>query len=202
MLIVISAPKPVANEASLINQLFDTGLKHFHLRKEEMDRTDYSEIISNIDPYYYDRLVLHQFHELATVYPVRRFHYKENHRQNTLVSERSSLKNDGIGLSTSIHDLSNLVEAEDFDYVFYGPVFDSLSKLGYLALPSHKLILPVHDNRPKLVAVGGIIETNIEQTLALGFDGVALLGTIWNNPESAVTNFKKIKERWQNIVLS
>ena len=202
MLVVISAPKPIANEARLINQLFDAGLKHFHLRKEEMNKADYQGIVTHIDPSYYPRLVLHQFHELAFIYPLQRLHYKEMHRQNSLKSEFSSLKAQGVSLSTSIHDLSYLAELEKFEYVLYGPVHDSLSKSGYLGLSKNKLVLPVHCNRPKLVAIGGVTASNIEQTLALGFEGAALLGAIWNKPDSAVTNFKKIQEIWQNIILS
>ena len=201
MLIVLSAPASVKNEVRLINRLFESGLMHFHLRKDGMSKMAYEQIIAKIDPAYYDRLVIHQFHELAFTYPVRRLHYKESHRRKSQNMEFEELNKTGNSLSTSIHDLSHLSGLKNFDYVFYGPVYNSLSKSGYVGLPANKLVLPICTERPKLVALGGIQYSNIKQALELGFDGVAVLGAVWNASDNAIMNFKKMQGKWNRIAL-
>jgi thiamine-phosphate pyrophosphorylase len=44
----------------------------------------------------------------------------------------------------------------------------------------------------KLFAVGGVDETKIPIVKNLNFDGIGLLGALWNNPENAVNNFQQI----------
>jgi thiamine-phosphate pyrophosphorylase len=67
--------------------------------------------------------------------------------------------------------------------VTLSPVFDSISKAGYNAGFSYEAITDalekgIIDN--KVVALGGISSSNIASVTDLGFGGVAVLGTVWN----------------------
>lgn len=77
-----------------------------------------------------------------------------------------------------------------FDYAFFGPVFESISKPNYVSnLDFKKELEQRKNNKTALIALGGITSENIKTALAFGFDDVALLGSIWNNNHS-IENFK------------
>jgi thiamine-phosphate pyrophosphorylase len=189
-LIVISNPIPVVDETILINNLFMAGLTCFHIRKPGADAKSLRELINGIAPRFYDRIALHQCHELAPEYGIKRLHYTERDRKNTSNKSRAVLKATAYVLSTSIHDLTLLPSLSDFDYTFYGPVFNSLSKPGYRsALPENfklnKTGIPL-----KVMAIGGILPANLTTVKAMNFDGAAVLGAIWTQPQQAVTTLK------------
>ena len=96
-------------------------------------------------------------------------------------------------LSTSIHSLDEADGLVDFDYAFFGPLFDSISKPGYKGKDLAGFKLPGH-LKTKLVALGGITPDNITQVFDMGFDKAAILGSLWNNPSQALSIFKQISK--------
>lgn len=199
-LFVISDPFAFKGETALINSLFESGMSVFHLRKEGLGRADYAALLEGIQPQYHDRIALHQFHELILDFPdINRLHYQEWLRRETAQQDLSNQKN-GRVLSTSIHQLASLQETTDFDYTFYGPVFNSISKPGYAGVIEQDFTLPVV--RPaRIIALGGIEWNNLEQVKALGFEGLAVLGAIWKDRIHAVSNFKNIQEKCRQLDL-
>lgn len=189
--IVISDPACFNGEYQLINQLFEAGMPHFHLRKPGVGKDHCAKLISRIDPRYHERIALHQFHEMVKDFPlITRLHYPEKHRKN------NDSYNRNYTLSTSIHSLNELDKLSHFDYTFFGPVFNSLSKPGYSGLTSTELLLPRSNNRIKIIALGGIEENKIEKVKHFGFDGLAILGGIWNDKKQVLSNFKKLINKY------
>lgn len=190
---VISDPIYFEGEATLINRLFEAGLAVLHLRKPYSDKASYVKLITEIDACFHERIALHSFHELLEDFPsIKRLHYPEWRRMQILQekghNEFSKLKN--CIQSTSIHFPADLNQLEGFDYAFYGPVFDSISKSDYKGVPEINLGISEHSGI-EIIALGGISPENISQIRKMGFDGLASLGSIWNNPEQAVANFIK-----------
>lgn len=199
-LFVISDHDVFKGEHEIIEALFESGMSVFHLRKNGLTRTQYAELIEKIPIQYHDRIALHQFHELSLEFPgIQRLHYPEWFRRETAKNQLPNQMN-GRVLSTSIHHLNDLKESTDFDYTFYGPVFNSISKPGYSGIlqPGFKLPLP---QPVKIIALGGITLNNMDDIKSLGFDGIAVLGAIWNKPEQALHNFKNIQEKCRQIDL-
>ncbi|MEJ2905517.1 thiamine phosphate synthase [Pedobacter panaciterrae] len=192
--IVIANPCMVDNESNIINQLFESGLDIFHLRKDSYTRAHYNQLISEIDEAYHSRIALHDYHELAGDFGINRLHYKEAHRKQLQEAKTMLNFNDTV-LSTSIHQLEDINNLQEFDYAFFGPVFNSISKPGYAGVLNRDFILPQRLNNTKLIALGGIDDKNAEALSLMGFDGVAVLGFIWNDPSKAISNFKRIQER-------
>ena len=62
---VISNPTPIANEAELVNGLFDEGLEVLHLRKPEATVDDIQSLLKQINSKYHHQIALHQHHEIA-----------------------------------------------------------------------------------------------------------------------------------------
>jgi len=77
-----------------------------------------------------------------------------------------------------------------FDYAFFGPIFESISKPKYASnLDFKKELEHRKNNETSLVALGGITSDKIKTALEYGFDDVALLGTLWNS-NNPIENFK------------
>lgn len=182
---VISAPGFFPGEAAAINRLFDEGLAVLHLRKPGCTEEALRHLLESIDSLHYDKIALHQHHHLAAEFGIRRLHLPEQLRQ-----DMSGNLLPGITYSTSVHSEEAYQQLPTgFAYTFFGPVADSISKEGYKAIVYSK---PVRSQGVKLIALGGIHEENCLQLLNDGFDGVALLGAVWNS-EDAVDSFKRIR---------
>ena len=198
MLIVIADPMMRSDDAVLINALFDEGLEVFHLRKPSAAAAMIQELLEKIKHDHYAKIALHHHHELAERFGIKRLHYTEERRKKTEEKEWSLLKKQGFQLSTSIHQIEEASTITDlFDYAFFGPVFNSISKKGYMATVTENFIVP--GKKTKLVAIGGIDETNVSMPLQTGFDGVAVLGAIWQSSDP-VKSFKQIKKACSPIV--
>ena len=194
-LIVLSEPTYFKAEASLINQLFEAGLSVFHLRKPNSDRLTYASLITEIEACYHDRIALHGFHDLTLDFPsIKRLHYPESLRNHAFKDgvhhADAALKN--CTMSTSVHHLKNLDQLKGFDYTFYGPVFNSISKTGYAGIAGAEPVLPERKNNVRIIALGGIDAEKVAEVKRMGFDGLAALGAIWGKKEQTLDNFKQL----------
>lgn len=193
MIVVISSPTPVTKEASLINQLFDEGLPIFHLRKPESSSQELVLLLQEINPIHYSKIALHSHHYMAKSFGINRLHYTEASRKQITEIDLSEKTTESI-LSTSIHslvDYENLFQ--QFDYTFLSPVFNSISKPNYQA-QLFDLNTINKKTETKLIALGGIDETNCSKAFDMGFDGIALLGSVWNS-EDKLKTFKAIQSQ-------
>ena len=104
--------------------------------------------------------------------------------------------------SRSCHDLRSLTTALGrYDSVFLSPIFPSLSKPSHAPRPDFPFnelsTLLAHrtarERRTSVLALGGITPESAPRALALGFDGVAVLGAIWHaaNPVQAYAKLKQ-----------
>lgn len=184
-LIVISSPTPVSQEAATINSLFDAGLELLHVRRPGMDAFELETLLQEIYPAHLAKMALHQHHQLAGQFGIRRLHLPEQQRLATSHEQLNELKEQGHILSTSIHALKDHQSLPAyFNYAFYGPVFESISKQGYAPRENFKG-LEKKKSAVKLVAIGGVTPERIEEVKHWGFDGAAMLGAIWNSPGQA-----------------
>ncbi|PXY38925.1 thiamine phosphate synthase [Flavobacterium cheongpyeongense] len=193
-MIVITNPSTIANEISVIDSLFGEGLSLLHIRKPDFSEVDMEKFIHQIKQEYREKLVLHNHHEIAANFGINRIHFSETQRKKNDIKVIENMI-----LSTSTHSIEDFNALENiFEYSFLSPVFRSISKENYN--PKTNLFEDIKQRKKlntKMIALGGIHSGNIEETLRKGFDDVALLGTIWNSPDS-IKNFKLC----QKIVLS
>jgi thiamine-phosphate pyrophosphorylase len=197
-LILISNATSVPNEAPIIQQLFAEGLELFHLRKPAADEQTMRQLIEAIPAVYHNRIVMHGFFHLMEEYGIHRRHFREEHRLSTTGVELAQLKEKGYTLSTSVHDLAALQQLPlHFSYSFFSPVFDSISKQGYKGVTRNDFYLPAAQKPVPVIALGGIDAGNIQLLPGMNFDGAALLGAVWSEPENAIENFKLCKQHAQ-----
>ena len=192
-MIVISNPTAVVNEIKTIHTLFENGLELLHIRKPEFSEEEMKAFVAAIGLEFRNRLVLHSYHHLAKEFGINRIHFSSTNRPDNFQ------KAEGFTVSTSTHSIEEFnALSEDFEYAFLSPVFKSISKENYEPKTNWATEIKKRTNfQTKLIGLGGIQDTNIHQALQLGFDEVALLGSIWNS-ENPIQNFKLC----QQIVLS
>jgi len=192
MLLIVSSSKNLKDESSTINSLFVEGLSLFHLRKPEASLEKLRFILKGVKNDFVSRIVLHQEHQLANEFGIKRIHFKENERLKLTENDYQRMKKDAFIYSTSIHSYDDYLKLNDcFEYAFYGPVFESISKVGYK--PKEELkTLPKKNAKVKLIGIGGVTASNFNKVLEKKFDGVAFCGTIWKS-ENVLETFKDIQ---------
>jgi len=197
MLVVFSYPTAVIDEASAINALFDEGLEILHLRKTRASVDEIKVLIEKIKPQYSYKIALHQHHELAVNFGINRLHFTEAKR-NEMGEEALTALCEENNLSTSIHQVEFYESLSfSFNYTFFGPVFNSISKQGYTSSLKDDFLFPVKKNLPKVIAIGGVNATNIHRVKQMQFDGAATLGTIWQKPGEIIQQFKALQKAWE-----
>jgi len=193
-LFVISNETFFPAEAKLVNQLFEQGLGCFHLRKPNASCSEIAKLLDEINERFHPLISLHQGHEIAHEYGINRLHFSEQSRQNSTASRWSDLKKNGSTLSTSIHNLQHLAGLSVFfDYTFFSPVFNSISKDGYKGVLTEDFKLIKGDLSTQIIALGGINALNISLIKKQNFDGAAVLGCLWQKPENALSEFRKLQ---------
>jgi len=194
MIVIISNPEQIPQEHQIINELFDEGLELFHLRKPNYSKTILVNLLKKINPEHYSKIVLHQHYVLNKYFNINRLHFSESKRLSDFNSGLNLFKTLGFWLSTSVHSINDYEQLpKEFSYAFYGPLFESISKPGYKPASS-EIIQIKKKTETKIIAIGGIKPENIRQVMKQGFDGVALLGAVWNNPDNAVEVFRQCRE--------
>ena len=212
-LIVISPEAENIREHSTLAELFATGLTSYHLRKPTWTRAQLTAWLHALPPKFHPRIVLHTHHDLATEFAVGGLHDRDNSEgragplgprrtpsaQRTPTGAPSSApkKNQsnligyfgsGIFRSRAVHDLATLRASLDtHDRLLVSPIFSSFSKPGYapdarLAPAELKSVLAL-PRGAEVIALGGIDASRIPACRDLGFDGVAVLGAIWQSPD-------------------
>ena len=197
MVVVVTNPTAIDDEASIINNLFNEGLELLHIRKPNSTIEEIKMLLQKIETQNYHSIALHQHHELCFGFGIGRLHFTETHRQKMTDEMLIKLKANNYILSTSIHDVAaynNLSAA--IDYTFFGPVFNSISKTDYGAVVADDFVFPVKKDHCKVVAIAGINAANIKKVKKMQFNGVAVLGSIWQNPSDSILQFKAIQKAW------
>ena len=190
-IVVISPESDEPREHAVMAVLFAAGLERYHVRKPQWPRERLAAWLDAVPARWRSRLVLHQHHELAPQSGVGGIHWRDG-----------SFRGEGSGIaarpdagghpprpsytSCSCHDFGTLRGAfGHYDAAFFSPVFASISKPGYRPAVSHAELSAAlraktdARRRTAIIALGGVTPENAALCLELGFDGVAVLGALW-----------------------
>lgn len=187
--ILLSPPADRPAELQTVQTLFENGLPCYHLRKPNWDMERMSGWLTALPARWRGKVWLHSHHELANDFQVGGIHFRDYPSTAALPLESLTTHRP---VSRSCHDIPCLRLALGHnDSVFFGPIFPSFSKPGYGPVPSEVLttLQPLLNNRDPngrrtmVFALGGISVAGVEPCQKLGFDGVAVLGAVWNTPD-------------------
>jgi len=191
-LVVITPPDMRPEEHATLEALFEQGLTRLHVRKPECTKEEMREYLTPLLPMYANRLVLHSHYPLAKELHLRGIHITEASKGRGY--EKSY---QGFQISGAVHNLSEVLTLPaQWQYAFLSPIFPSISKPGY-SRPFNwqTLKLTIAQSTTCIYALGGITETTLPKTREAGFSGAAVLGFIWEQPDTAarIRNFIQLK---------
>ncbi|MDR0544862.1 MAG: thiamine phosphate synthase [Odoribacteraceae bacterium] len=190
MIVVITSPRPVAGESAACNALFEEGLQALHLRKPSATGEAYAAFIREILPAYRQRIVVHDHFELVERFGLKGIH--GNMQRLADVEDIGRFEHVSISChSPEEVEATGRLERRP-DYVFLGPLFDSISKPGYMAARFDEERLRDVLRRHRVIALGGATGSNLPRCRALGFAGAALLGHLWERPLEVVDRFVRL----------
>ena len=213
-IIVISAPDFLPGEAEAVTALLEAGAWRVHVRKPAAGSDSIARLLEHIPAALYSRISLHDHHELAARFGVGGVH----------LNSRNPSVPDGFGgmVSRSCHSIAELSQYSSVcDYMFLSPIFDSISKSGYVSRFSLEEIRrriaacsagtagPMagmsSDGNCRSVdwgrvfALGGVCPDNVRLLEDVGFGGAAVLGCIWE-PFRLDHDCAALSERLRNLM--
>ncbi|MDI9358748.1 MAG: thiamine phosphate synthase [Phycisphaerales bacterium] len=193
MIVLITPEVDIPNEINLLSHiLLNTHISRVHIRKPHKTVYEIDEYITRLPENCYAKISVHHQLGLARKYKLGLHVGLSNGNEEEWANIHP--------LSVSTHKIEELYQINQltvkYNYAFISPVFDSISKQGYIA---GKSLLDA-GNLPRnynLIALGGIDIFGIPTVKKYGFDGVAVLGAVWhtNQPIEAI---ESIVDCWNN----
>lgn len=197
MIVLIAPETDIPNEIEILHSLFQEGLAYYHFRKPNKNYEDHIAYLQQIDTQYHNRIVVHYFHELVNTFNLKGIHFQEQKRRDTLEHGKgyfNNLQMTGKTISSSFHDPETLENCDfEFDYHLLSPVFSSISKQGYEGRG-----FTVNHISKKIVGMGGVTQDNLNDFNTMGYQGVGVLGAVWNS-DNPVACFKSINKIARSI---
>ncbi len=205
MLVVVSPESDDRRERTVLADLLAAGLVRYHVRKPGWSERRLEAWLRELPSEWRPRLVLHGYQELALRLALGGRHWPD--------AEAPVDPPPGAVLcSRSCHGLAALEGSLGrYDSVLFGPVFPSLSKPGYgprgdASMDALSRLLEASrgvGRRTSVLAIGGVTAERLPAVRALGFDGAAVLGAIWQ-AEDPLRAFEELRraapagdERWR-----
>ena len=175
-LILMTTPYFFVEEHRILTALFDEGLELLHLRKPNTEPVYSERLLSLIPEGYRRRIVTHDHFYLKNEYRLGGIHLNA---RNPRIPEGYKGH-----VSCSCHTIEEVERRKRAcSYVILSPVFDSISKDGYLS-PFPPELLREYASRglidKKVMALGGVDADNIARLKGYGFGGAVVLGAVWN----------------------
>ncbi|MBO7198470.1 MAG: thiamine phosphate synthase [Alistipes sp.] len=175
-LIAITQPFAIDREDVIIRHLLANGFDIVHLRKPDAEIDYCRTLLEQLTPAERSRIVVHDYAPLYEEYALRGIHLNRNF--TVYPTDYSGTR------SRSCHTFEEVARYKDeCDYIFLSPIFDSISKQGYLSKFNHEELLRasregIIDTR--VIALGGVTPERIEYLKSLHFGGAAMMGAIYN----------------------
>ena len=154
MIIVITRPDFFVGEAERITALLTSGKADLiHIRKPQSNQYEVEQLLCDLPAVLYPRLVLHDHHPLAMRYGLRGVHL--NRRNPNPPADWTG------AVSISCHTLDELAEAR---------------KQSYEQIEEARLQGLIDE---RVMALGGVTFSKIEEVKQMGFGGAMILGDAW-----------------------
>ena len=179
--IVMTSPSFFDGEVREIKRLFDAGVDIVHLRKPQSDIDDCRRLLNAIPSECLKNIVTHDHFSLCGEYSLKGVHLNSRNPYCP-AGHRGSV-------SRSCHSFEEVsLYTPSCDYLFLSPIFDSISKAGYVAAFSKTDLKYAYSKgfiSDKVMALGGINSYSIPIVRKFGFGGAVFHGDIWNRLHSA-----------------
>jgi len=206
-IILLSDFYPIPKEHILLHNLFEQGLRYFHLRKKAYTTDEMVAYLRKIPSQFLERIIIHSHFHLVEEFGLKGVHFSKAYTVQKFMKDNSlsekQMREKYRHISHSVHSLSDIQNNSfPFDYLFLSPVFDSISNKGYNSQIKILTIRKFFKSEPDhvdVIALSGITAERVNSIYHAGFNGLGLLGHIWmaykenGNLENALEKFKKVK---------
>ncbi len=186
------------DEFEIIENAYSLGVERIHIRKPNIALKEFDHYMEQYPEKCLSISSLHYYDTWLANYNIDSFHLSEQQRSKYIEDDSFNSLHEK-NLSTSFHDPIDFEKFNaSFSYSFCSPIFRSISKKNYF--PNHNW--NVKELKNKLTyALGGIHSGNINECKEKGFDGIAVLGTVWNKNtmKESIQELIKIKEICKNL---
>jgi len=198
-LAVITSATGIDNEHETLERMLKHGLKNLHVRKPKYSKQKMREYLEGFSKESRRKIIIHSHHSLALAMRLKGIHLTEKHRESAFGVWKKfflfRMMRPNLHISASYHKLSEVKsDGGRYDYVFFSPVFESISKEDHK--PSYNLasMYDVFHNNPKIkaLALGGVTGDKISACFETRFSGVALSGFLWES-DNPIERFDKAK---------
>ena len=200
MLITVITPESnLKKENEIVNDLFKNGLERLHLRKPDNSAEETRKYIKSIEPQYHPNIILAGNFDLFNEFDLGGIHLNDPSRRDEDLRKKIDYISPSL-VSTSYHTWQKIVENDfHFGHVFISPVFDSISKKDYKASidpygarKTKQKLAEQNKYCPRIVGLGGVGINEIKALYEYGFDGAAMLGTLWMSGNPVTTFIKAL----------
>jgi len=197
-IVVISPEARDPREIPAIAGFFAAGLERYHVRKPSWAAPELEAWLRSLPGEWRPRIVLHEHHALVEKLGLGGRHDKDGGPGGDAQPR---------GSSRSCHDTASLRRhLGSYGTILFGPVFPSLTKPGYgppADFPWYELWAllrqkgrtgPAGAQGPaRVLAIGGVTAQRLARCREIGFDGAAVLGAVWNDPDPARA-FERVRQ--------
>lgn len=192
--VVFTTPGECPEEARDIVRMLHEGVADIvHVRKPGWTRERQAEFLRRVPEELHPRLRLHDCFGLLEEFPLIGGVHLNSRNPEAPVGARH--------VSRSCHSLAEVAECGDgYDYVTLSPVFDSISKPGYVSGFDHTVLAGSMAAR-RVIALGGVRPESFPYLKRLGFSGGAMLGYIREGGDAAMAQTLKYNRMVRNFAL-
>lgn len=186
--IIITSPDFIENESEKLVKLFKAGVDFIHIRKPDLTLRDVKNLIEDIPYEFRKRIRLHGHFELFNEFNLAGAHLNRRNPKAPLIVS---------SLTASIHSLDEIEKISksiNYDYLFLSPVYNSISKKGYMSKFDLGNIKNAIKDK-KIIGLGGVKPSNLKELKDTGFIGGTLMGYVWEN------QFDKVISELENSLL-
>jgi thiamine-phosphate pyrophosphorylase len=188
----------VPDETAAIDLLAATSVTGIHLRKPTKSKEELATYLKQLQDSTLSKIILHSHPELARDFSIKGV---QINRYLTMIQMLNSKISPNY-LSYSAHSLADLrFYASQVHQICLSPIFESISKKGHrnpeLKHNEIKKYLTYYAGRAKIFALGGVCEENIPAIKEMKFQGLILMGTLWEkykDVNDASTLVKRIEK--------
>lgn len=175
-IIAITSPKVTGDDERIIKGLVNRGIDVVHFRKPDSGIEECRSLLLKLTSGERSKIVIHDYPSLYEEFSLLGIHVNKN---------VTSLPEGYSGLKTrSCHSFEEVeMYKDDYDYLFLSPIFNSISKQGYMSSFSDAELLQASKEGiidRKVIALGGVTFDKIPYLKELNFGGVAMIGAIYN----------------------
>ncbi len=173
-LILLTYPGKMMGEIDTIKELLDKdGLDVLHIRKPGYTKEKVAHYLNYLPKPARERTILTGHPELVIQYHLSGLHH---------TSATNFISDFPKPQSKSFHSVKEIMDCKHpYAHGYISPVFDSISKTDYPAQFTKEELIALNQKAPfPIYALGGINEKTITGAKEMNFDGVVVLGGIWN----------------------